>query len=243
MLARKTARADRRHWHTRSLMVGRCQRRSTGWSATRAARVVVALMVILVADAKKSSKKKKKSADDDALHGCKFNLEPHKPKDSKAFFVCDKTASWLKAVKTSRSSEWTMATPTQGTGCHEYAYYEGAAPKGCTVGKRCAACANPKAKYLKSEHFENYANGGCSGSCAPKGRKPAPTPASAPADSDEDDEDDEEERRIWGKAAAKPKGYKLSMEDGFAWREDDGSLLHHHKSEKTGIEYTSKVDL
>ena len=72
-------------------MVGR----STGWSATRAARVVVALMVILVADAKKSSKKKKKSADDDALHGCKFNLEPHKPKDSKAFFVCDKTASWL----------------------------------------------------------------------------------------------------------------------------------------------------
>ena len=55
--------------------------------------------------------------------------------------------------------------------------------------------------------------------------------------------DDEEERRIWGKAAAKPKGYKLSMEDGFAWREDDGSLLHHHKSEKTGIEYTSKVDL
>ena len=220
-------------------MVGR----STGWSATRAARVVVALMVILVADAKKSSKKKKKSADDDALHGCKFNLEPHKPKDSKAFFVCDKTASWLKAVKTSRSSEWTMATPTQGTGCHEYAYYEGAAPKGCTVGKRCAACANPKAKYLKSEHFENYANGGCSGSCAPKGRKPAPTPASAPADSDEDDEDDEEERRIWGKAAAKPKGYKLSMEDGFAWREDDGSLLHHHKSEKTGIEYTSKVEL
>jgi hypothetical protein len=214
-------------------MVGRPgQRHSTVWSATI---VLVALMVS--ADAKKSSKKKKHA------DGCKFNLEPHTPKGvGKTFFVCDKTTPWLKAVSTSRGSEWTEATPTKGTGCHEYAYYEGAAPKGCTVGKRCAVCANPKAKYLKSEHYENYAKGGCSGSCAPKGRKPAPTPANVADDSDEDDEDDEEERRIWGKAATKPKGYTMSMEDGWAWKED-GGLLRHHKSEKTGIEYTSKVEL
>tara|TARA_B100000768_G_C11105709_1_gene301059 strand:- start:70 stop:672 length:603 start_codon:yes stop_codon:yes gene_type:complete len=195
------------------------------------------------------AKKKKRNSNDDmhGKYGCKFNLEPHKPKGvGQAFFVCDKTTPWLKAVSTSSGSEWTEATPTKGTGCHEYGYYEGAAPKGCTVGKRCAACANPEAKYLKSEHFENYAEGGCSGSCAPKGRKPAPTPANAAANSDEDDEDDEddeEERRIWGKAAAKPmKRYTMSMEDGWAWKED-GDLLRHHKSEKTGIEYTSKVEL
>ena len=139
---------------------------------------------------------------------------------------------------------------TSGTGCHEYAFYEGAAPIGCTVGKRCAACANPEARYLKSEHFENYAGGGCSGSCAPKGRKPAPAPAADSDEDDEDDEDDEEERRIWGKAAAKPKGYTMSMEDGWAWKdasvttkEGGGGLLRHHKSETTGIEYTSKVEL
>ena len=88
-------------------------------------------------------------------------------------------------------------------GCHEYGYYEGVAPKGCTVGKRCAACASPDAKYLKSEHFESYATGGCSGSCAPRGSKPAANAATAADNGGDDDEDDEEERRIWGSTAAK----------------------------------------
>ena len=206
------------------------------WSA---ARLVVLAVLLVGADAKKSTKKKRRSDNDfRGKHNCKFNLEPHKPKSvGNHFFVCEKTSRWLKAVSTSRGSEWTMATPTKGAGCHEYGYYEGAAPKGCTVGKRCAGCAKPDAKYLKSEHYENYATGGCSGSCAPRA-----TATTAAADSDEDDEDDEEERRIWGSAAAKPKGYTLSMEDGFKWKEN-GVLHAHHKSEKTGVEYTSKVEL
>eukprot|EP00320_Phaeocystis_rex_P009628 CAMPEP_0119066220 /NCGR_PEP_ID=MMETSP1178-20130426/8834_1 /TAXON_ID=33656 /ORGANISM="unid sp, Strain CCMP2000" /LENGTH=214 /DNA_ID=CAMNT_0007047801 /DNA_START=44 /DNA_END=688 /DNA_ORIENTATION=+ len=209
---------------------------------TRVARVVVIVLLLGDTEAKKSAKKKKRQGDDFlGNHGCKFNLEPHKPKDVKAFFVCDTTASWLKAVSTSRGSEWTEAMPTKGTGCHEYAFYEGVAPKGCTVGKRCAACARPEAKYLKSEHYENYASGSCSGSCAPKSPMPAATATSA-ADDGDNGEDDEEERRIWGSAAAKPKGYRWSMEDGWAWTED-GEPLRHHKSEMTGIEYTSKVEL
>ena len=84
------------------------QPRST---VTRAARVVVLVALMVGADAKRSSKKKKRVDDD---HGCGFNLEPHKPKGvGKAFFVCDKTAPWLKVVSTSSGSEWTMATPTK----------------------------------------------------------------------------------------------------------------------------------
>ena len=222
------------------------QSRSAVSSCARVARLAVIVVLMAGADAKKSTKKKDRGVDLRGEHGCKFNLEPHKPKNfGRAFFVCDRTAPRLQAVSTRRGSEWTEAMPTKGTGCHEYGYYEGAAPEGCTVGKRCAACANPEAQHLKSEHFENFATGGCSGKCAPKSSTPATTAATAAADGHEDEkdnEDDEEERRIWGSAASKPKSYTLSMEDGWAWKAD-GDLLRHHRSETTGIEYTSKVEL
>ena len=56
-------------------------------------------------------------------------------------YVCDTTVPWLHHLES--TGEWAAATPSQGTGCHEYVAYAGIPPAGCTVGAECSACASP----------------------------------------------------------------------------------------------------
>lgn len=139
-------------------------------------------------------------------HGCRFNLQQYKPRETRDFFFCDKTTRKLHAISRGGGggSEWMEAAPKLGSGCHEYAAFAGAPPKRCKVGKRCAACAKPNAKHLTSVYLVNHGihNGGCGGCGPTKGEAPAPPPPVL-----EEEEDDDEDRDLWGLAEErKPLG-------------------------------------
>ena len=86
---------------------------------------------------------------------CSINLEAYLWGGD---YVCDLTEPRLHYDHT---GAWMEAAPEQGSGCHEYAVFEGETPKGCKVGKRCKACAKPPGKKIRSAHIEFADNGVC----------------------------------------------------------------------------------
>ena len=177
-------------------------------------RTLAVVLLLGLADAKKK-KKAKAAVEKVSFSGCQFNLEPYSKFETPEYFWCDKKQRFLNGVSTPDSSEYVMAAPARSKGCHEYAAHEGPAPEGCTVGKTCAACANPAGKHIRSEYFETTDSGGCSGMCGVGRRTPDRPPPPPP-----DDDDEDEDAHLWGRAAKKPTGHKFTLEDGWVERHE-----------------------
>jgi len=91
---------------------------------------------------------------------CNHNLESDAP-DGEYNFVCDTTVPWLHYD----GSTWAAATPPAGTGCHNYVFYTGSAPTGCTVGASCPGCQSPSGTAVKTIKLDS----GCTvGQCGQK---------------------------------------------------------------------------